>query len=93
MKSAIFGIFAAATLSLVSAAPQTAPSVSIPPVCVVCDVLGVACVAFCVAGGPADPLCLACAGQAETEIIACLTVSGCASDYADGKSKGIGVMS
>jgi hypothetical protein len=89
MKSAIFGIFAAATLSLVSAAPHTASSVSIPPVCVVCDVLGVACVA----GGPLDPLCVACAGQAETEVVACLTVSGCASDYADGKSKGIGVMS
>jgi hypothetical protein len=83
MKSAIFGIFAAATLALVSAAPsQTVPSVSIPPACTVCDVLGVACVAFCVAGGPVDPLCLACAAGAEAEVILCLTVSGCASDHA-----------
>lgn len=70
MKSTIFAVFAAAaSLSLVSAAPT--PGINIPPACAICDVVGGPCLAACIAGGPADPLCDICAGP---EIWECITV-------------------
>ena len=75
MKSSFFAIIAVATASLVSAAPSPAQNsalVTVPPSCVICDGIAIPCIAACIAGGPADPLCDFCAGP---EIWQCLTVS------------------
>ena len=76
MKTATFGIIAAAILSLASAAPAT-PLVTVPGVCKVCDGFGIACIAACIAGGPVDPICDLCAGPT---IGTCLGVSGSTPD-------------
>jgi hypothetical protein len=75
MKSSFFAIIAVATASLVSAAPSPAQNsalVTIPPSCVICDGIGIPCIAACIAGGPADPFCDFCAVP---EIWQCITVS------------------
>ncbi|KIN00602.1 hypothetical protein OIDMADRAFT_55183 [Oidiodendron maius Zn] len=73
MKSTVFGIFAAAALILVSATPvQHARGITIPPSCAICDGVGGPCLAACLAGGPADPLCDICAGPEIWECITCL---------------------
>lgn len=77
MKSAFFAVAAAATLSLVSAVPaQKAYEVGLRSLesrdaCTVCDAIGGPCIAACVAGGPADPVCDFCATP---EIWECINV-------------------
>jgi hypothetical protein len=72
-----------ATAALVSATPKGAvapravagtsvAAISIPPECAICDVVGIACIAACLAGGPIDPLCDLCAG---VTLDKCLDVS------------------
>lgn len=87
MKSTIFALFAA-TIAAVSAAPTSSsglvpdasqpfavqPNISIPPSCVVCDGIGLGCIAACIAGGPLDPACDACAGGSLGIIEQCITV-------------------
>jgi hypothetical protein len=76
MKSVIIYLIAAATLSLANPFQKSqeaaATAQSIPPACAICDGLGAACIAACIAGGPLDPLCDICAGPSIGE---CLAVS------------------
>jgi hypothetical protein len=80
MKTAFFALVAATALSLVSAVPaQKARSIAARSLvardaCTVCDDLGPACIAACIAGGPFDPVCDFCATP---EIWECINVSRC----------------
>lgn len=82
MQFTILTLLTTTTLALAAAIPEPqlqtlkvrAEPLSIPPACTVCDALGVACVAACLAGGPADPLCDICAGGALGIVTQCLTV-------------------
>ncbi|KAK0387784.1 hypothetical protein NLU13_4029 [Sarocladium strictum] len=69
----LFNILVIPGLLVSSAAAAAIHKFDIPAACGVCDAFGAACVAACIAGGPADPLCDICAGPAIGTCLDCLS--------------------
>jgi hypothetical protein len=52
-------------------------AIDIPPECGICDIVGIACIAACIAGGVINPLCAICAGVTLDKCLEVSSVAAC----------------